>query len=145
MSENINSQEVIAELRNTVAELNGRIDALNSEHRREIAALKLDHAVERELAAAGAKSVKAAKALIELPEGLSVAEDGSVEGIREAVEKIKRSDPFLFSGGSAVDIKGVLPAESGADMPDFSKMTYSQVSDFLANNPGFGLGLGDIL
>lgn len=132
------------ELKALVEELRAKISAMESEHSAELSRLKLECAVERELLAAGARNVKAARALIELPKNAAVGKDGDVPGLREAVAAAKLDAPYLF-GGAGVEITGALPAESGADMPDFSKMTYSQVSDFLEKNPGFDLGLGGVL
>ncbi len=140
-----NYEAQIADLQNTINQLNARISEMESTHLNELNSLKVESAVELELVRAGAKNLKAARGLVELPDGVKAGADGVVPGLAEAVAKIKSSDGYLFEDKTELKISGALPAESEGNLPDFSKMTYSQVSDFLAKNPGVDLGIGAIL
>lgn len=119
------------------------IEALNAEHAAELAKVRLDCAVEIALVKAGAKNPRAVRALIELPEGTSVGSGGVVAGLDDAIGAVRASDPYLFeSDGSGIELSGVMPAKSMGESPDFSRMTYSQISDYLAANPGVDFGRG---
>jgi DNA-directed RNA polymerase subunit F len=61
----------------------------------QIAALKFDHALDGALATAKAKNPKAVKALLK-SEDLKLAEDGSIVGLQEQLEKVKTDNDYLF-------------------------------------------------
>lgn len=108
-------------------------------HTAEIARLKLDNAVEAALTAAGAKNNKAVRSLIDAGK-LKLSEDGSLDGLKEQLEAIRKSDGYLFEDKSAKapTLKGFTPAASADGVPaaDIGKMTYSELSAYLESNPG---------
>lgn len=86
------------------AELQSKYQELQDKYRSEtetinnrIAEIKRDSAVELELTKAGAKNIKAAKALLDL-EKLEVTEDGAVRGLDEQITAITSTDAYLFGG-----------------------------------------------
>ena len=128
------------------AELKKQIEALQQQnaeqlkaHSAEIAKLKLDNALEAALTAAGAKNNKAVRSLIDA-EKLKLAEDGSLDGLKDQLEAIKKSDGYLFEDKppKAPALSGFVPAPSADGVPnaDTSKMTYSELSAFMEANPG---------
>ena len=72
-----------------------------------------EHAVFLALAQAGAKNLKAAGALIDLPGDAVPGEDGTLPGLAEQIASLKgREDAaFLFEGSEAPQISGFRPAE----------------------------------
>lgn len=140
-----NSENEISELKRTISELRGRISEMEKEQSGKINALKIESAINLELYKAGAKNVKAVRGLMPLPETFELDSDGNVKGLGEAISRIKRSDGYLFEDKSEIGFSGILPAESEGNLPDFSRMTYSEISDFIAKNPGIDLGGGAML
>lgn len=129
------------------AELKKQIEALQeqnkiekAEYEREMARLKLDNAVETALTAEGAKNSKALRALLDA-EKIKLDEHGKLSGLSEQLEAIRKSDGYLFAekGVEKHSFKGFQPGASGDVKPDgetdFSKMTYSEMTAYLAQNP----------
>lgn len=122
-----------------ISELKNRISEMEKQHAKEVNSLKCENVIGLEIYKAGAKNVRAVRGLITLPEPLELDPDGSVKGLSEAISKLKKSDGYLFEDEKKVKFSGAVPAESSGDLPDFSRMTYSQISDFLAKNPQFAI------
>lgn len=104
-----------------------------------MAALKLDNAIETALTAVGAKNSKAVRSLFDITK-LNLAEDGSVEGLKEQIAAVQKSDPYMFAEKEQKpNLKGFQPGASGDVKPDgsadFSKMTYSEMTAYLEQNP----------
>ncbi len=99
------------------------IQALNVEkdkyYAAEISKLKLDNAVDMALMQAGAKNLKAVRGVLEL-EKMQMDKDGNVIGLREALDKVKQSDSYLFAENNAPEISGISPAPSRDELPGFS-------------------------
>lgn len=64
------------------------------QHDADLAAVRRDYAVDLMLAQAGARNVKAARALIDMGK-VKLKEDGTVEGVD--IEAMKKSDAYLFT------------------------------------------------
>lgn len=108
-------------------------------YNREITQLKLTGGIEKALITAGAKNLKAAGSLLDR-EKITLNENGDLLGLEQQLEAIKQSDPYLFKdiGEERPAIRGLTAytPEEGADEnseeADFSQMTYSQITDYLA-------------
>lgn len=106
----------------------------------ELKQLKLDNAIDAALTAAGARNVKAVRGLFDESK-LKLADDGSVEGFKEQLTAVQKSDSYLFVEKQPVqqNFKGFQPGASGDIKPgtkvDTSKMTYSELAAYLATNP----------
>jgi hypothetical protein len=61
----------------------------------QVAQLKFDHALDGALTGAKAKNAKAVKALLNSAD-LKLAEDGSIVGLKDQLEKIKSENDYLF-------------------------------------------------
>ncbi len=110
-------------------------------HDKELAALRLDNAMDAALTAAGAKNVKAVKALLDVAK-VKLSEDGKLTGWDEQLAAIQKSDAYLFAEkqkGGKKDFKGFQPGASGDNKPgakvDMSKMTYEELTAYIENNP----------
>lgn len=110
-------------------------------HEKQMAALKLDFAVESALCAAGAKNNKAVRGLLNL-EGITLGEDGKAVGLAEQLAAVRSSDGYLFSEPEKPVFRGYRPADSADGVPsvDANNMSYSQLSAYMGENPDFKLG-----
>lgn len=104
----------------------------------EIRQIRIDNAVERAISQANGRNAKAIKALLDLSSA-ELDENGAVKGLDKQIKTLSEAEDssFLF-GSSLPEVKGITPA-GGADQTngkvDFSKMSYSQISEYLAANP----------
>lgn len=127
-------------LKNQLIEL----QKLNAEqlkaHEAEMSQLKLDNAVEAALTAAGAKNNKALRALLDSGK-FKLDGSGKLEGLEEQLKAVRKSDPYLFTEKeqATASFKGFQPGASGDVSPgagtDISRMTYSEMTAYLAQNP----------
>lgn len=128
------------ELKKQIEELQKQNTEQKKTHDAEMAQLKLDNAVETALTTAGAKNTKAVRSLLEA-EKLKLAEDGTVEGLKEQLTEIQKSDSYLFTEAKPVKqvFKGFQPGASGSKKPgtkvDMSKMSYEELTEYIENNP----------
>lgn len=130
-------------LKKQIEELTKANKEKDEAHAAEVRQLKLDAAVESALSSAKARNSKAAKALLNL-EGAELSEDGSVKGLKEQIEALIKSDAYLFDIEQAADtkkttIKGAKPNDIGTGAvagADTSKMTYTELAEYMAANPG---------
>lgn len=130
------AEETVGALKLRIAELRAEIKAKDDEIRR----VMVNAAVDAALIAAGARNVVAVKALITGLDKAELAEDGTVKGLEEKINAVKASDGYLFEQrGGKVTMRGAKPGESGSDgidwNADISKMTYSQLADYIRKNP----------
>lgn len=128
------------------AELKKQIEGLQQQnadqkkaHDAEMEQLRLETAIETALITAGAKNAKAVRSLLNAS-NLKLAADGSVEGLKEQLETVQKSDPYMFNEVQQTVFKGLQPGASADNPPgtkvDFSKMTYSEMAAYAAANPG---------
>lgn len=129
------------------AELKKQIETLQQQnadqkkaHDAEMAQLKLDNAIDAALTAAGAKNIKAVRAMIDTSK-MKLGEDGTVEGLSDAIKAVQKSDSYMFNTVQQKQqtFKGFQPGASGEVKPgtevDPSKMTYSELAAYMAANP----------
>lgn len=114
--------------------------AKDSLHASEIRQLKIDNAVDSALMGAKALNVKAVRALLDL-EKAELAEDGSVKGLAEQIQKLQAADDskFMFETSAKPKLKGAKAGEDGIEdgdqKVDTSKMSYDELCQYLADNP----------
>ena len=68
---------------------------LQNKHAAELLGLRLDNAVDSALATAGARNLKAVRALLEL-DRVSLGDDGMLSGLSEQIDALVKSDGYLF-------------------------------------------------
>lgn len=128
-----------AALQQQIADLQKANEEQQKAHDAEITQLRLDNAVEAALLTAGAKNVKAVRALMDADK-LKLEKDGTVSGLSEQIKTIQKSDDYLFAGKQQQQFRGFQPGASGDVKPDgnvdVSKMTYSEMVAYLEANPG---------
>ena len=97
-----------------VAEAYGReLASARGEWEAERSRERTESAVLLALAQAGARNLKAARALVELPEGAAAGEDGVLPGLSEQIEALRSGEgtAFLFAGSEPPQLSGFRPAE----------------------------------
>lgn len=127
-------------------ELKKQIETLQQEnanqkkaHDAEMTQLRLDNAIDAALTAAGAKNIKAVRALIDTSK-VKVGEDGKLTGFDDLLSAVQKSDSYLFTEKQQKqNFKGFQPGGSGNVKPgtkvDMSKMTYEELANYIDQNP----------
>lgn len=127
-----------AELKKQIADLQQQNADAQKAHEDEMNKLKLDNAVEAALVAAGAKNAKAVRSLFDESK-FKMNDKGEVEGLSDAIKAVRKSDSYMFAEEQTASFKGFQPG-AGSDIKpdasvDFSKMTYSEMTAYMAANP----------
>lgn len=113
----------------------------DEEHAAEVRQLKIDNAVNTALVEAKAKNITAVKALLKDLDKAELQEDGTIKGLAEQIAALQKSDDYLFEAkDSKKRMKGAKPGEGkddddGDQGVDTSKMTYSELAAYMAENP----------
>lgn len=127
-------------------ELKKQIETLQQEnanqkkaHEAEMTQLRLDNAIDAALTAAGAKNIKAVRALLDTSK-VKVGEDGKLTGFDDLLSAVQKSDSYLFAEKQQKqNFKGFQPGASGNVKPgtkmDMSKMTYEELANYIDQNP----------
>ncbi|WP_431808797.1 phage scaffolding protein [Lysinibacillus sphaericus] len=126
------------ELEKTIKELRDANDLAATKHQEELQSQKIESAIEIALTGAKARNLTAAKALLDR-DGVTIDKDGNVIGLTDKVKALVESEEtkFMFESTETV-ITGTTPGGQpggGGNTIDTSKMTYSQLSEYMANNP----------
>ena len=132
----------ITELNNTIIKLQQDNKTAAENYAKELKRIKTDNYVEKMLVTAEAKNTIAVRAL--LADFLSkneIGEDGVIKGLDVEIERLKTAEDISFMFGSKTVATNSLqgrtpedPANKGG-VVDTSKMTYSQLVDYLDKNP----------
>ena len=143
-------QTEVEALKTQVADRDKQIETLqaenkkkDAEHKAELHQLKVDAAVEKALADAGALGVKAVRAYLDLDDA-KIADDGTVKGLKEQIDALKNADDtkFLFKApdqnGGQTQFTGFQPGLANGKpngQIDPSKMNYDELCAYLEQNP----------
>lgn len=135
-----NSTGDVDALKQQIATLQADNKAKDDAHAAEIKQLKIDAAVDAALTGAKAKNSVAVKALLKDLDKAELDEDGSIKGLAEQIAALQKSDEYLFEAKeSKKTFKGAKPGEAGKEdgdnKVDTSKMTYSELAAYMAENP----------
>lgn len=119
--------------------LKKQIEQLQSDNKQ----IKIDTAIEKALAEAKAKNVKAVKALLELDDP-ELSEDGTIKGLADKITAIKKDNDYLFEADKPAktkpSVKGATPGEGNDDKPtgitaeQFRKMGYKERMELFNND-----------
>lgn len=124
----------VDDLKAQIAKLQSDNAAKDKAHKAEMDAFKIDTAVDKAIAGAKGKNIKAIKALLNMAE-IKLDKDGNVVGFSEQLENLMKADDskFLFDTPQDPSLQGFNPAASGNNPGgssggvDMSKMTYDQI------------------
>lgn len=133
------------DLQKQIETLQAENKAKDEVHAKEITQMKVDSAVEKALTEAGAKNIKAVRALLDLDDA-KFDKDGSIKSLKDQVDKLlaDESTKFLFEvqgqgGQQKQTFKGFQPGASSEQKPgveiDTSKMNYDELCAYLEQNP----------
>lgn len=123
--------------------LQAEIDRLQGENKtasekfeKQVADMKFDYALERALAGAKARNVKAVKALIDA-EKLKLDGD-QITGLSEQLEQIKKDSGYLFDDAPSIPklVDGTPGTSAKITKDDLSKMTYTELDAYMKAHPG---------
>ena len=135
-----NSTGDVEAMKQQIATLQADNKAKDEAHAAEIKKMKVDAAVEAALTSSGAINAKAVVPFLKDLDKAELADDGTVKGLAEQIEARTKADDtkFLFAK-KQTQVKGAKPGESGNEEGDHgvdtSKMTYSEMMAYLAENP----------
>lgn len=126
------------ELKNQIAELQKNNAATVKQHEAEMKQLRRDGIDTQVIMAAGAKNAKTVAALFD-PLDDNLDEDAYRAARQKQVDAIKKDNDYLFTVPTQPQVSGIQPVP-GADVQpgggvDTSKMTYSQLAEFMEKNP----------
>lgn len=111
-----NSTGNVDDLKKQIEDLQKDNKAKDDAHAAEIKQLKVDNAVESALLSAKAKNSVAVKALLKDLDKAEISEDGTIKGLAEQIEALRKSDEYLFEAKETKpQVKGAAPGESGND------------------------------
>lgn len=116
-----------------------KTDAKNWEtkYNTDIANIKRDSAIDMAIMQAKGRNPKAIKALLDM-EKIKLKEDGTLEGFD--LEALKKSDAYLFDVEESHILGTGFQSGAGAEgKADVSKMSYTEMVEFMAQNPGVKL------
>ena len=132
-----NSTGDVEAMKKQIETLQADNKAKDEKHQAEIKQLKIDNAVETALGEAKAKNKIAVKALLKDLDKAELGEDGLIKGLADQIKALQKSDSYLFEQTSTRKVKGAEPGESGdgEQKVDTSKMTYTEMVAYLAENP----------
>lgn len=101
------------ELQEQITKLQAENAVQTEKFKKELADLKLNNAVDMAIAGAKAKNNKAVKALLNT-EKIKLKDDGTLEGVSEQIEALKKSDAYLFEVEKAAPTpnRGYIPGSS---------------------------------
>lgn len=133
-----NSTGDVEEMKKQIEDLQKANKDAADAHAAEIKQLKIDAAIDSALTGAKAKNNTAVKALLKDLDKAKLADDGTIEGLAEQIAALQKSDAYLFDTNKKT-VKGASVGESGKEDGDSgvdtSKMTYSELAAYMAENP----------
>lgn len=103
---------------------------------KQISQMKFDYALSAVLTGAKAKNAKAVKALLDM-DGLKF-NDGKIVGLDEQLAQIKADNDYLFESDEPAPefVKGTNGGSGSVGGKKPSEMTYTELCDYMAQNPG---------
>lgn len=103
---------------------------------KQISQMKFDYALSAALTGAKAKNAKAVKALLDM-DGLKF-NDGKIVGLDEQLAQIKADNDYLFESDEPAPkfVKGTNGGSGNVGGKKPSEMTYTELCDYMAQNPG---------
>ena len=105
---------------------------------KQISQMKFDYALSAALTGAKAKNTKAVKALLDM-DGLNFNDnDGKIVGLDEQLAQIKTDNDYLFESDEPAPefVKGTNGGSGNVGGKKPSEMTYTELCDYMAQNPG---------
>lgn len=129
-------------LEKTIKDLQADNEAKDKKYKQEVKDLQVKHAAERQINELKAHDLTSVLAHVDLSEA-DLNDDGTVQGLKDKLEKLKEEKTFLFEIDEPVDPEPK-PKPTGAQpgkpkdkepggTPDVTKMSYSEFEAYLAS------------
>ena len=131
----------VEDLNKTIEELQEANKQAKKNYESELKTLKVNNAVDMALTNAKAKNKVAVKALLKDLDKAEILEDGTIKGLSDQIKTLTEAEDskFLFETETTPTFTGATPAPSSdkaiTGQVDTSKMTYSEMVKYLAENP----------
>ena len=126
-------------LKAEIAKLQGENKAAADKYAADLKAMQINNAVEKELTGAGAKNLKAVKALLDLENAELDGE--TVKGLADQIKKLKEDEgsKFLFAEQNTGFKGAPAGSPSGSTPPDKKpeEMTYSELAAYMQQHPEY--------
>lgn len=119
-------------LREQISKLQDEAKSSKDSYESKIREISIDKAVTVDLMKAGAKNIKAVRALLTLDKA-ELDETGNIKGLDKQIESLKQSDAYMFNGDTKLTIEGTKPGEGSgkAATKPYNQMTYTERVAFL--------------
>lgn len=128
------NQDEWDDLKKRLTELKEENKRQKAEYEAELGRIRLNAAVDAALAKAGARNIKAVKALLNMEE-ICLGEKGEAMGLDKQLTELKKGEDTGFLFG-ANEVSGFVPGEGEMQQVDPSKMNYAQLCAYMEANPG---------
>lgn len=115
-----------------VADLRKQISDWETKYNTDLAALRLDSAIDLALAGSRVRNSKAARAMLDLG-GVKLGEGGKLEGLDSQIETLRRENGWLFDGTTPPGDSGGEHGHGGGTPPDGVEAAFARL------NPGMKL------
>lgn len=125
-------------LKKQIADLQKENKEAADKYASDLAEIQKTNVIEKGIAAANGKNAKAIRALLDESK-ITINDDGTATGLTEQLDALAKAEDSSFLFNSSVpNVKGMKPGKgkdgAGNDV-DFSKMSYEELSNYLAENP----------
>ena len=125
-------------LKKQIADLQQANKEAADKYASDLAEIQKTNVIEKGIAAANGKNAKAIRALLDESK-ITINDDGTATGLKEQLDALAKAEDSSFLFNSSVpNVKGMTPGKgkdgAGNDV-DFSKMSYEELSKYLAENP----------
>ena len=123
------------ELKKQIEQLQEDNKATVKKYEADIKQMQINNAVHTALKDAGAKNVTALMALLKDLDKAELAEDGTIKGLAEQIQELRKSDSYLFHVKNEPQPKpaGVTPANSGSQTPGSESTWASKLAEARKN------------
>lgn len=122
------------ELKNQIIKLQNDNKTAAEKYKAEIEQLKINSAVEMALTKAGAKTLKACKAMLDI-DGIKLDKDGNITGLDEQIKTLTTGDDTKYLFDSNKFVGAEIGGSENEPKPDTSKMNYTELCAYMDANP----------
>lgn len=123
------------ELKKQIEQLQEDNKATVKKYEADIKQMQINNAVHTALKDAGAKNVTALMALLKDLDKAELAEDGTIKGLAEQIQELRKSDSYLFHVKNETQSRpaGATPANSGSQTPGSESTWASKLAEARKN------------
>lgn len=131
ISKNIGDNE---ELTKQIKQLQLDNEKADKQYKAEISQLKVNNAIEMALTKAGAKTLKACKAMLDI-DHIKLDKDGNITGLDEQIKNLTNNDDTKYLFNTETFVGASIGNGSNEPGADTSKMNYTELCAYMDANP----------